>query len=120
MADLSAEVWEWLAAEDHRGLLTLWIEAYARSLVDPDGPWADFARTTVHDWLAVLADAQPAAQRDTQSGLAERTLVLAVLRGALLDLLATGDLDRTTSAVHQQLRHLTNSTSTARGDDHNS
>ncbi len=120
LVDLGAGVWEWLAAEDHRGLLTLWVEAYARSLVDPDGPWADFARTTVHDWLAVLADAQPAAQRDTQSGLAERTLVLAVLRGALLDLLATGDHDRATSAVHQQLRHLTNSTPLPADDDHNS
>jgi hypothetical protein len=55
----------------------------------------------VHDWLDVLARLQPEAERDTPAGLARRTAVLAVLRGALLDLLATGDADRTTAAVRQ-------------------
>ena len=52
-------------------------------------------------WL--LATGQPAELRDTEAALAQRTLVLAVLRGALLDLLATGDAGRTTAAVHLQL-----------------
>jgi AcrR family transcriptional regulator len=103
LAETGAEIWAWLAAEDHRPLLTLWVEGYARSLVDPNGPWACFARSTVEDWLTVLADAQPPAERDNRAGIAQRTLVLAVLRGALLDLLATGDVDRTTAAVHQHL-----------------
>jgi hypothetical protein len=34
---------------------------------------------------------------------AERTLLLAVLRGALLDLLASGDAERTTAAVRRFL-----------------
>jgi len=51
----------------------------------------------------VLATAQPAADRNTTAGQAQRTLALAILRGALLDLLATGDVKRTTAAVHQQL-----------------
>lgn len=96
-------VWSWLAAEEHRALLTLWVEGYARSLVDPDGPWGSFAQDTVQDWLNVLATAQTAADRNTTEGQAQRTLVLAVLRGALLDLLATGDRTRTTAAVHQQI-----------------
>jgi len=104
---VAAEVWTWLADDDHRALVTLWVEAYARSLVDPAGPWSDFARATVQEWLTVLADAQPSTQRDTRAGRAQRTLVLAVLRGALLDLLATGDADRITAAVQQHLRHLT-------------
>lgn len=105
-ADLRAvagRLWAWLAAPQHRSLLVLWVEAYARSLVEPDGAWADFARATVHDWLDVLARAQPAAQRDTAAGVAERSAVLAVLRGALLDLLATGDVERTTAAVRHAL-----------------
>jgi AcrR family transcriptional regulator len=97
------EVWEWLAADRHRGLLRLWVESYARSLIEPDGPWGPFARATVEDWLALLAAAQPAAERQTESGIAERTLVLAVLRGALLDLLATGDRERTTRGVRRAL-----------------
>jgi AcrR family transcriptional regulator len=87
-ADGPLEVWEWLAAPERRGLLTLWIEAYARSVADPTGPWAGFARATVDDWLALL-------QGDTGA--------LAILRGAMLDLLATGDEPRITAAVHERL-----------------
>ena len=69
----------------------------------------------MQDWLAVLAAAQPAADRHTTAGEAQRTLVLALLRGALLDLLATGDLERTTTAVHQQLATLHAGTSLPAG-----
>lgn len=102
----AAEVWSWVSAADHRALLTLWAEGYARSLVDPGGPWGGFAAATVQDWLAVLAAAQHLDERHTPAGEAERTLVLAVLRGALLDLLATGDLERITAAVSVHLRSL--------------
>ena len=106
LAVVAERLWSWLASENHRPLLTLWVEAYARSLVDPDGPWAGFARGTVEDWLAVLAGAQPNTDTDSVTARAQHTLVLAVLRGALLDLLATGDVERTTAAVHQQLAAL--------------
>jgi AcrR family transcriptional regulator len=103
LPEAALEVWGWLAAERHRGLLRLWVESYARSLIEPDGPWGAFARETVEDWLRLLAAAQPAADRETEAGIAQRTLVLAVLRGALLDLLATGDRERTTRAVRRAL-----------------
>jgi AcrR family transcriptional regulator len=100
---LAARVWDWLAADEHRALLALWVEGYGRSLVDPGGPWEGFARATVEDWLELLARAQPADVRATPAGAAERTLVLGILRGALLDLLATGDRERTTAAVRRAL-----------------
>lgn len=103
LRSIAGELWRWLSDPSHRGLLTLWVESYARSLTEPDGPWADFARETVSDWLTLLAAGQPAELRDTEAALAQRTLVLAVLRGALLDLLATGDTARTTAAVHRHL-----------------
>ena len=103
LAGTAREVWRWLAADAHRGLLVLWAEAYTRSLVDPAGPWGGFARSTVEDWLAVLAAAQPESERESAAAVTQRTLALAVLRGALLDLLATGDVDRTTSAVESWL-----------------
>jgi AcrR family transcriptional regulator len=96
LAGTAAELWEWLAAEEHRGLLKLWVEGYARSLIEAQGgPWAGFARATVVDWLEVLGE--------VTEDPAERTLMLAVLRGALLDLLATGDLERVGAAVQRQL-----------------
>jgi AcrR family transcriptional regulator len=106
LVDVAAELWQWLAADAHRPLLKLWVEGYARSLVAPEGAWAGFARNTVTDWLEVLAESQPEALRGSIAGEAERTLVLAVLRGAVLDLLATGDTERTTAAVDQQLQLL--------------
>jgi AcrR family transcriptional regulator len=106
LARVGEEVWSWLSAERHRGLLTLWTESYARSLVEPGGPWGGFARATVEDWLGLLAAAQPPRVRRSAAGRAERTLVLSVLRGALLDLLATGDRERTTRAVHRALAGL--------------
>lgn len=105
LGDVALSIWSWLVSAEHRALLRLWVEAYARSLVDPGGPWGSFARSTVDDWLAVLADAQSPAERDTPDGCAERTLVLAVLRGALLDLLATGDVERTTACVERYLAY---------------
>jgi AcrR family transcriptional regulator len=96
--------WRWLTDERHRPLLTLWLEAYARSLAEPNGPWAGFAAQTVQDWLLLLASAQPRDRRHTRAGAAERTLALSVLRGALIDLLATGDVKRNTAAIEAHLR----------------
>ncbi|MGW5384936.1 TetR family transcriptional regulator [Nocardia sp. NPDC003963] len=95
-------LWDWLAEPARRGLLTLWLEGYVRSLVEPAGPWAEFARETVEDWLAVLAAAQPSEIRDSADARAERTRVLALLRGALIDLLATGDAERVAAAVRRE------------------
>jgi AcrR family transcriptional regulator len=106
LADSGREVWAWLAEPSHRALLTLWLEGYARSLKGEEGPWQGFARDTVADWLELLAARQPAERRGTLDGEAERTLLLAVLRGALLDVLATGDVDRATRAVDRHLDSL--------------
>jgi len=96
-------VWAWLSDYAHRGLLRLWVESYAASLQDEAGPWSGFAKATVEDWLDVFAAAQPASARRSAAGRAQRTAVLAVLRGAMLDLLATGDRVRTTRAVEAVL-----------------
>ena len=100
--DPAVQLWDWMCRPEHRGLLALWVDAYARSLIEPDGPWGDFAAGTVHDWLAILGRPGSDAGADAQT----TTATLALLRGALLDLLATGDVERTTRAVRAQLVHL--------------
>lgn len=97
-------VWRWLAAAEHRPLLRLWLEAYSRSVAGEPGPWEGFAADTVTDWDLLLAAHQPPSRVGTPEGAAERTLLLAVLRGALLELLATGDADRAGAAVATHLR----------------
>jgi len=102
LAATGRDIWAWLAAPGHRALLALWVEGYARSLLGEPGPWANFGRDTVRDWLDLLADRQAAAAGDPGAE-AERTLLLAVLRGALLDLLATGDTARVSRGVERHL-----------------
>jgi AcrR family transcriptional regulator len=99
LPDAVLRIWDWLADPARRKLLTLWAEAYAQSLIDPNGAWAGFARHTVTDWLDLLAAAQSNTARATASAEATRTALLALLRGALPDLLATGDQERVTAAV---------------------
>ena len=103
LARVVTALWSWLSDPDNRDLLVLWVEGYARSLVDPAGPWGDFAQRTVTDWLDLLAAAQPSRLRRTAAARAERTVALALLRGALLDLLATGDSARVSSALMREL-----------------
>ena len=102
-ANVVRRVWQWLAAKEHRPMLVLWLETYAHSLVEPDGPYAQFARRTVEDWLELLATHQTVQQRRSRTAATERALTLAVLRGALMDLLATGDEGRTTALVEAHL-----------------
>lgn len=107
LAVTGRDVWAWLADTSHRALLALWVEGYARSLLGEPGPWADFGRDTVADWLALFAGRQAGVpERDEKDAEAERTLLLAVLRGALLDLLATGEEERVTRAVERHLLEL--------------
>lgn len=101
----TAQVWSWLRAPEHRPLLRLWAESYARSLVEPNGAWATFASATVADWLAILNERGFSESGDGDD-MARCTLALAVLRGCLLDLLATGDEARV-DAAFQHYRSLT-------------
>ncbi|MCD2196465.1 TetR/AcrR family transcriptional regulator [Actinomycetospora endophytica] len=110
-------VWRWLAAHEHRPLLRLWLEAYSRSVIGEPGPWEGFAEDTVTDWDLLLAAHQPSSRVGTTDGAAERALLLAVLRGALLDLLATGDDHRTGAAVEAHLRTLSTGRRAVEGAD---
>ncbi|HVD18334.1 MAG TPA: TetR/AcrR family transcriptional regulator [Propionibacteriaceae bacterium] len=111
LADAAAWLWQWLSDAQHRDLLYLWVEAYGRSLTTSQGPWGGFAESTVRDWLQLLQEHQPEVFRSTAAGAQQRTRILATLRGALLDLLATGETARVTAAVEDELEAL-RSTST--------
>jgi AcrR family transcriptional regulator len=101
---LVRRLWAWLAADEQRDVTRLFFDAFTRSLTAADcGPWTDFARTSVDDWQDMLRQAAVGAGRDEQSATAHATLYLAVLRGLLLDLHATGDRPRLDAALNALL-----------------
>jgi AcrR family transcriptional regulator len=92
-------LWEWLADPGNAHVERLFFESYALSLRENPGAWEGYGAASVAEWLPHL---RPVAARlmpgtDPEVGA---TLLLGVLRGLLLDLLATGDTDRIRSAFY--------------------
>lgn len=104
LPELVHRLWAWLAADEQRHVTRLFFDAFTRSLTTAgDSPWADFARTSVDDWQDMLTRAALDAGQDQRSTTAHATLYLALLRGLLLDLHATGDRPRLDAAVQSLL-----------------
>ena len=83
-------VWSWASDPAHAPLYRLFFEAYALALRDPD-LYRGFLDTVVRDWLDALS---PGLGEDVA------TLLIASMRGLLLDLLTTGDHDRVNTAMN--------------------
>jgi AcrR family transcriptional regulator len=77
------EIWAWISAPEREPFLRLFFEVYVRGL--------DRAHALVRDWLDVLA------AHDVDDP-ATATLMVAVVRGLLLDRLSAPDPERTDAA----------------------
>ena len=82
----------------------LFFELYVQSLLGRPGT-EGFARDAVTSWAGPVAEALEEAGADPATARAEARLGVAVVRGLLLDLLATGDHDGVRAAHEQFLRH---------------
>jgi len=82
----------------------LFFELYVQSLLGRPGT-EGFARDAVTSWAGPVAEALEDAGADPATARAEARLGVAVVRGLLLDLLATGDHDGVRAAHEQFLRH---------------
>jgi AcrR family transcriptional regulator len=91
-------LWEWLTDPAHHDVERFFFEGYARSLHASDGPWRGFGEGSVREWL-------PRFERMLDDA-ATATLVLAALRGLLLDLLATGERDRVQAGFESLLERV--------------
>lgn len=81
-------IWEWTSAPARRPFFRSFFQAYAVALRD-QRRFGSFLDRVVHDWLP------PGGNADA---VARATLEVAVLRGLLLDLVATGDRERCDAA----------------------
>jgi AcrR family transcriptional regulator len=82
----------------------LFFAAYGRALQAPQ-QFAGFLDQVVADWMSDLIDAQGPGT-DPATATRTATLVIATIRGLLLDLLATGDRDRVQDAAESFLATL--------------
>jgi AcrR family transcriptional regulator len=88
----------------------LFFAVYGRALQAPQ-QFAGFLERVVSDWMSSLHDVQgPDTDADTATRRA--TLVIATIRGLLLDLLATGDRERVQDAAESFFADLDRNTST--------
>ena len=83
----------------------LFFELYAYALLGRPGT-EGFLDGIVESWVAPVAEALVKAGADEQTARADARLGLAVVRGLLLDLLATGDRAGVTEAYERYLQHL--------------
>jgi AcrR family transcriptional regulator len=90
-------LWTFLTAPRQRPAVRLTYEAFLLSLSHNPGPWTGFAAESVRDWLGLLIDGQPDVPREEAETRATRALAL--IRGLLLDLLASDDHERVEAAM---------------------
>ena len=84
-------VWRWATDPAHDALYRTFFEAYGLALRDPVA-YHTFVDSVVTDWLAEYGHA---------AGPIGATALIALVRGLLLDLLATGDYERVNRTFEQ-------------------
>ena len=82
----------------------LFFELYSYALLGRPGT-EGFLTEIVESWVAPIADALVQAGADEKTARADARLGVAVVRGLLLDLLATGDRDGVNEAYKRFLQH---------------
>lgn len=99
-AEVVRAMWDRLSDPELWPFERLFFELYARALHGDPGA-RPFLEGIVEDWVAPLAALAVAAGSDPDRARAEARLGLAVFRGLLLDLLATGDREGVTAALER-------------------
>ncbi|WP_158891835.1 TetR/AcrR family transcriptional regulator [Amycolatopsis anabasis] len=93
-AGMLGAIWEWLTDAENTPYLRLFFEVQAHALTHPEA-YADGGRALVTDWLDFFGD----QARPDRLDPAAATLVVATLRGLLLDRFLSGDVRRTDEAL---------------------
>jgi AcrR family transcriptional regulator len=95
--ELIRAVWDWAGSAERTSFMRLFFEVYIEAIADP-GTYSQQGRAMVTEWLDQFGAALAGTPADA-AGTASATLVIAVLRGLLLDRLSTGDQERTDRAL---------------------
>ncbi|MCD2191826.1 TetR/AcrR family transcriptional regulator [Actinomycetospora endophytica] len=104
LAAAARAAWNRTSAPQRAAEFGLFFAVYGRALQAPE-QFGAFLDRVVADWLRSLVDAQ-GPDVDPATATRRATLVIATLRGLLLDLLATGDRERVQDAAEAFLASL--------------
>lgn len=104
LATAARSTWEWTSDPLRGQEFRLFFAVYGRALQAPQ-QFSEFLEQVVSDWLAALCRAQ-GPDVDPATAASRATLVIATIRGLLLDLLATGEHDRVHDAAETFLASL--------------
>lgn len=96
-ADVLADAWRWFASDEAQPYLRLFGQLHALAGA-PGSPHAEFLRESVLDWMPILEAGFGADGVDRATARELATVTLAVVRGLLQDLTATGDRQRASAA----------------------
>jgi AcrR family transcriptional regulator len=96
---LARRAWRWMADPSNEPFMRLFFEVYGLALQQPRR-YTGFLERAVEDWLAALSGALVEAGVRPRAARQVATLVIAVARGLLLDLLASGDRARINAAMN--------------------
>ena len=91
-------IWKRMTAPDSEPVFRLFFEIYGIALTPPAG-LRSFLHDTVEDWLSLIADPLCGEGCDRRESRAFATLVLAGMRGFMLDFCTTHDRKRLDRAV---------------------
>jgi AcrR family transcriptional regulator len=95
---LAHRAWAWISDPASEPFMRLFFEVYGMALQRPDR-YVGFLDRAVEDWLATLTEGLSKSGVDRAEARRAATLVVALARGLLLDLLATGDRKRIDAAI---------------------
>jgi AcrR family transcriptional regulator len=99
--ELVQAIWDWTSSAERAPFMRLFFEVYIDAIAHP-GTYSERGQAMVTDWLDQFGAVLGGSPADTASA----TLVIAVLRGLLLDRLSTGDEQRTDRALGRFTRLL--------------
>jgi AcrR family transcriptional regulator len=104
LATAARVAWTWTSDPGRGAEFRMFFAVYGQALQAPK-QFAEFLDRVVADWMSALVDAQGPGT-DPAAAARTATLVIATIRGLLLDLLATGDRDRVQDAADSFLATL--------------
>ena len=101
--ELMLRFWRWLSSEQTKPYVRLFFEVYALGLRGSKG-FAAYPEGAVAGWISFVQEAFFQSGLPLGQARSEATLLVATVRGLLLDLLATGERRRVDAAMEEFVR----------------